>query len=207
MKDYNFLQLWLRIFLWIIAFQLLAGISLSVSTPGPWYYNLIESPFWQGVAFLHTTLAVFGFNLWQKAIFVSEQKKLQFVFVLQMLINYIPEVREVVESSLSQENNDTKTLLRHVHKLYGSIAYCGVPRLKQICSTLEKRLNSGSSISILDLESELFELQDEMEKVTKCCFLFGFINDSCNCVMTFIRNRQVNILDLFLLRNLQCFTR
>ena len=87
MKDY-FSTLWLRIFLWIIAFQLLAGISLSVSTPGPWYYNLIESPFWQGVAFLHTTLAVFGFYLWQKAIFVSEQKKLQFVFVLQMLINY-----------------------------------------------------------------------------------------------------------------------
>lgn len=94
MKDY-FSILWLRIFLWIIVFQLLAGISSSVSIPGPWYDNLIKSPYtppgyvfglvWP---FLYTTLAVFGFYLWQETIFVSEQKKLQFVFVLQMLINY-----------------------------------------------------------------------------------------------------------------------
>ncbi|WP_114786995.1 two-component sensor histidine kinase BarA [Vibrio tetraodonis] len=102
---------------------------------------------------------------WKAALKQSANKTDLARDMLQMLIDYIPEVREVVESSLSQENDDTDALLRHVHKLHGSSAYCGVPRLKQICSTIEKGLNSGSSI--LDLEPELFELQDEMEKVTK----------------------------------------
>ena len=99
---------------------------------------------------------------WKAALKQSANKTDLARDMLQMLIDYIPEVREVVESSLSQENYDTEALLRHVHKLHGSSAYCGVPRLKQICSTIEKGLNSGSSI--LDLEPELFELQDEMEE-------------------------------------------
>ncbi|GLT18176.1 histidine kinase [Vibrio zhanjiangensis] len=102
---------------------------------------------------------------WQAALKQSANKAELARDMLQMLIDYIPEVREVVASSLTQKGVDNKTLLHCIHKLHGSSAYCGVPRLKQICATIEKALNSGSSIE--ELEPELFELQDEMEMVTK----------------------------------------
>jgi two-component system sensor histidine kinase BarA len=83
--------------------------------------------------------------------------------MLDMLISYIGEVDKVVELALSEDNYPVSTLLHHVHKLHGSCSYCGVPRLKKVCATIEKNLRSGMSIE--DTEPELFELQDEMEKV------------------------------------------
>jgi two-component system sensor histidine kinase BarA len=83
--------------------------------------------------------------------------------MLDMLISYIGEVDKVVELALSEADYSINTLLHHVHKLHGSCSYCGVPRLKSVCATIEKNLRSGMSIE--DTEPELFELQDEMEKV------------------------------------------
>ncbi len=82
--------------------------------------------------------------------------------MLKMLVEYIPEVDKTV--SLALENDiELETLIHHVHKLHGSCSYSGVPRLKKVCAQLEQALRSGSTIN--DLEPELFELQDEMEKV------------------------------------------
>ncbi|MBU2897239.1 two-component sensor histidine kinase BarA [Vibrio hepatarius] len=100
---------------------------------------------------------------WQAALKQSANKIELARDMLQMLVNYIPEVSEVVETAMEQKNFDREKLLHFIHKLHGSSAYCGVPRLKKVCSTIEKAINSGSSI--LELEPELFELQDEMEKV------------------------------------------
>ncbi|MFY2509657.1 two-component sensor histidine kinase BarA [Vibrio pectenicida] len=100
---------------------------------------------------------------WQVALKQSANKTDLARDMLQMLIDYIPEVSVVVETAIERKDYDREKLLHYIHKLHGSSAYCGVPRLKKVCSTIEKALNSGSSI--LELEPELFELQDEMEKV------------------------------------------
>lgn len=100
---------------------------------------------------------------WQAALKQSANKQDLARDMLQMLIDSIPEVDTIVESALKDEHVDVEQLIHHVHKLHGSSSYCGVPRLKNICATIEKALRSGSTIE--EVEPELFELQDEMEKV------------------------------------------
>jgi two-component system sensor histidine kinase BarA len=100
---------------------------------------------------------------WQAALKQSANKEDLAKEMLQMLVDYIPEVSAIVEDAL-QEEFDREQLIHHVHKLHGSSSYCGVPRLKKVCAELEKALRSGAVIE--DIEPELFELQDEMEKVT-----------------------------------------
>ncbi|KFI10059.1 two-component sensor histidine kinase BarA [Vibrio coralliilyticus] len=101
---------------------------------------------------------------WQAALKQSANKEDLARDMLQMLIDFIPEVSNVVEAALEEDDFDSETLIHHVHKLHGSSSYCGVPRLKKVCATIEKALLSGASLE--DIEPELFELQDEMEKVT-----------------------------------------
>ncbi|NRF16755.1 two-component sensor histidine kinase BarA [Vibrio coralliilyticus] len=101
---------------------------------------------------------------WQAALKQSANKQDLARDMLQMLVDFIPEVSSVVEAALEEDDFDSETLVHHVHKLHGSSSYCGVPRLKKVCATIEKALRSGASLE--DIEPELFELQDEMEKVT-----------------------------------------
>lgn len=100
---------------------------------------------------------------WQAALKQSANKEDLARDMLQMLVDYVPEVSAIVEGALEDDHFDTAQLIHHVHKLHGSSSYCGVPRLKNICATIEKELRSGSDIE--EIEPELFELQDEMEKV------------------------------------------
>ncbi|MCG3731421.1 two-component sensor histidine kinase BarA [Vibrio cincinnatiensis] len=83
--------------------------------------------------------------------------------MLTLLVDYIPEVAQVVEQALEEASYPIEDLLHHIHKLHGSCSYSGVPSLKAVCTSLEQMLRSGSVIR--DVEPELFELQDEMEKV------------------------------------------
>ena len=101
---------------------------------------------------------------WQAALQQSANKQDLAKEMLQMLLDYMPEVSKIVDQALEDNAFDVDQLIHHVHKLHGSCSYCGVPRLKNICATIEKTLRSGGAIS--DIEPELFELQDEMEKVT-----------------------------------------
>lgn len=82
--------------------------------------------------------------------------------MLGMLLSTLPEIvtlsNQAVDGELSSEQ-----LLHHIHKLHGSCTYSGVPRLRKICATLEQALRSGQSIE--DVEPEIYELQDEVEKV------------------------------------------
>ncbi|MCG9726280.1 two-component sensor histidine kinase BarA [Vibrio brasiliensis] len=100
---------------------------------------------------------------WQAALKQSANKEDLARDMLQMLVDYVPEVSAIVEGALEDDHFDTAQLIHHVHKLHGSSSYCGVPRLKNICATIEKELRSGTDIE--EIEPELFELQDEMEKV------------------------------------------
>ncbi|MCL9781517.1 two-component sensor histidine kinase BarA [Vibrio sp. S4M6] len=103
---------------------------------------------------------------WQLALKQSAFKEDLAKDMLQMLIAYLPEVVPVIDKAIADSDQaDIENLLHYIHKLHGSCAYSGVPRLKSVCATIEQALRSGSSIA--DVEPELFELQDEIEKVTE----------------------------------------
>ena len=83
--------------------------------------------------------------------------------MLQMLVAFLPEIRNKVEEQLVGENPEE--LLQAIHKLHGSCGYSGVPRLKNLCQLLEQQLRAGTPES--ELEPEFLELLDEMDNVTR----------------------------------------
>lgn len=83
--------------------------------------------------------------------------------MLQMLVAFLPEIRNKVEEQLVGENPED--LVDAIHKLHGSCGYSGVPRLKNLCHLLEQHLRSGTPES--ELEPEFLELLDEMDNVTR----------------------------------------
>lgn len=107
---------------------------------------------------------------WQSALKQAANKVELAKEMLQMLMDYIPEVSDIVEQALEKDDYPVEELLHHIHKLHGSCSYSGVPKLKSVCAILEKSLRTGASIE--DVEPELFELQDEMDKVLATAKLY-----------------------------------
>ncbi|WP_075183195.1 two-component sensor histidine kinase BarA [Pantoea sp. 1.19] len=83
--------------------------------------------------------------------------------MLQMLVDFLPEVQQKVETCMQQ--NTLPALRQILHKLHGSASYSGVPRLKQLCLQLEQQLDARHTLQ--DIEPELFELLDEMANVAR----------------------------------------
>ncbi len=83
--------------------------------------------------------------------------------LLQMLVAFLPEIRNRVEEQLVGEQPDG--LMESIHKLHGSCSYSGVPRLKNLCKLIEHHLRSG--VPAEELEPEFLELLDEMDNVTR----------------------------------------
>lgn len=83
--------------------------------------------------------------------------------MLQMLIAFLPEVRNKVEEQLVGEKPED--LIDAIHKLHGSCGYSGVPRLKNLCNLIEGQLRSGTAPE--ELEPEFLELLDEMDNVVR----------------------------------------
>lgn len=83
--------------------------------------------------------------------------------MLQMLIDFLPEVRNKIEEQLVGENPNG--LVDLVHKLHGSCGYSGVPRMKNLCQFIEQQLRSG--VHEEELEPEFLELLDEMDNVAR----------------------------------------
>ncbi|RBM32133.1 two-component sensor histidine kinase BarA [Vibrio tarriae] len=102
---------------------------------------------------------------WPVALRQSANKEELAKEMLGMLVDYLREVETVVNTVLEDDEYSTSDLLHHIHKLHGSCSYSGVPRLRKICASLEQALRNGASVG--ELEPELFELQDEMAKVTE----------------------------------------
>lgn len=107
---------------------------------------------------------------WQAALKQSANKEDLAKEMLRMLVEFIPEVEAAVEQTLEQEDYPRDELIHVIHKLHGSSSYCGVPRLKALCATIEQALRSDADL--LDVEPELFELQDEMLKITTTAKLY-----------------------------------
>ncbi|VEA62729.1 Signal transduction histidine-protein kinase BarA [Serratia plymuthica] len=83
--------------------------------------------------------------------------------LLQMLLNFLPQVSERVQAVLDGTPDDS--ILDLIHKLHGSCSYSGVPRLKQLCFYLEQQLRKG--VGNEELEPEWLELLDEIELVSQ----------------------------------------
>ncbi|TKF16359.1 two-component sensor histidine kinase BarA [Enterovibrio norvegicus] len=80
--------------------------------------------------------------------------------MLHMLVRSFSAVEDIVQRSLNGEVID---LLPVIHKLHGSCAYSGVPKLKKLCFDLESALKANASIE--DVEPELLELMDELDNI------------------------------------------
>ncbi|CZF83750.1 Signal transduction histidine-protein kinase BarA [Grimontia celer] len=80
--------------------------------------------------------------------------------MLQMLVRSFDEVEEKVNLALEDSKVDLSAV---IHKLHGSCAYSGVPRLKNLCHELETQLKKGATVE--DIEPELFELLDEIQNI------------------------------------------
>lgn len=100
---------------------------------------------------------------WQAAMKQAANKEDLARDMLQMLVDFIPEVYEAAEKAIEDSDYPVEELTHIIHKMHGSSSYSGVPRLKSVCATIEKELRSGTSVE--DIEPELFELQDELDKV------------------------------------------
>ena len=100
---------------------------------------------------------------WNAALKQSAGKEDLAKEMLLMLIEFIPEVDSWVTKAIDKKAT-AEDLCHYIHKLHGSSSYCGVLRLKQLCNLIETALRQGQDIK--NIEPELFELQDEMEKVT-----------------------------------------
>lgn len=100
---------------------------------------------------------------WQAALKQAANKEDLARDMLQMLVDFIPEVYEAADKAIENSDYPVEALTHIIHKMHGSSSYSGVPRLKSVCSTIEKELRSGTSVE--DIEPELFELQDELDKV------------------------------------------
>lgn len=83
--------------------------------------------------------------------------------MLHMLVEFLPEIRNMVEEQLVGEA--PAGLTEGIHKLHGSCGYSGVPRLKKLCQLIEHQLRSG--VAAEALEPEFLELLDEMDNVTR----------------------------------------
>ncbi|MGR5093255.1 two-component sensor histidine kinase BarA [Vibrio maritimus] len=107
---------------------------------------------------------------WNAALKQAANKEDLAIDMLQMLVDFIPEVAELSENIIDNGFDDVDQVIHLIHKLHGSCSYCGVPRLKSICATIEKALRAGDTLE--DIEPELFELQDEMDKVLESSKLY-----------------------------------
>lgn len=83
--------------------------------------------------------------------------------MLQMLVEFLPDVRNKIEEQLVGEKPED--LLEIIHKLHGSSSYSGVPRMKNLCHLIEGQLRNG--VAAEEIEPELLELLDEMDNVTR----------------------------------------
>ncbi|SFN09978.1 two-component system, NarL family, sensor histidine kinase BarA [Izhakiella capsodis] len=100
---------------------------------------------------------------WQMALQQAANKPDLARDLLQMLLEFIPQVRRQVEDFMAQDNPGG--LRDIIHKLHGSASYSGVPRLKSLCQQIEQSLRTQGAIAAV--EPELFELLDEMENVAR----------------------------------------
>lgn len=98
---------------------------------------------------------------WAQAVKQAANKEDLARDLLTMLLEFMPQVTARVRAILAGTDDDD--ILNLVHKFHGSCACSGVPRLKQLCMTIELQLRQ--QVDLQDLEPEWLELLDEIENV------------------------------------------
>lgn len=106
-------------------------------------------------------LAYAGAIDWPLAIRQAANKEDLAKDLLTMLLAFMPQVTDRVQAILAGTDDDD--ILNLIHKFHGSCACSGVPRLKQLCMTIEQQLRQQTDLQ--DLQPEWFELLDEIENV------------------------------------------
>lgn len=100
---------------------------------------------------------------WELALTQAANKASLAREMLGMLLEFIAEVRNILEQQLLGHHH--QGIKEIIHKLHGSCSYSGVPRLKKLCLILETELIKG--VMPEALEPEILELLDEMDNVTQ----------------------------------------
>ncbi len=83
--------------------------------------------------------------------------------MLVMLVDSLPETQETLQHAIKQEN--LPSMSATIHKLNGACCYNGVPGLEKISKHIETQIKQNHTL--YDLEPELFELFDEIDKVVE----------------------------------------
>ncbi|CNK74594.1 two-component sensor histidine kinase BarA [Yersinia frederiksenii] len=98
---------------------------------------------------------------WPLAVRQAANKEALAKDLLTMLLDFMPQVTERVQTILAGANDED--ILNLIHKFHGSCACSGVPRLRQLCMTIEQQLRQQTDLQ--DLQPEWLELIDEIENV------------------------------------------
>ncbi|ABS45993.1 MULTISPECIES: two-component sensor histidine kinase BarA [Yersinia pseudotuberculosis complex] len=100
---------------------------------------------------------------WAQAVRQAANKEDLARDLLTMLLEFMPQITARVQAILA--GADDGDILNLVHKFHGSCACSGVPRLRQLCMTIELQLRQ--QVNLQDLEPEWLELLDEIENVSE----------------------------------------
>lgn len=98
---------------------------------------------------------------WPLAVRQAANKEALAKDLLTMLLEFTPQVTQRVQAILAGSHDDD--ILNLIHKFHGSCACSGVPRLRQLCMTIEQQLRQQTDLQ--DLQPEWLELLDEIDNV------------------------------------------
>ncbi|EQC3258909.1 Hpt domain-containing protein, partial [Yersinia enterocolitica] len=98
---------------------------------------------------------------WPLAVKQAANKEALAKDLLTMLLEFTPQVIQRVQAILAGSHDDD--ILNLIHKFHGSCACSGVPRLRQLCMTIEQQLRQQTDVQ--DLQPEWLELLDEIDNV------------------------------------------
>lgn len=86
-----------------------------------------------------------------------------------LLLKRLPEDIQQIKEAFNKK--DLPQTLQLVHKLHGAVAYCGMPRLNLLISSLETSLKNhimdGSLLEQLDSEANLL-ITEEFTRLPQC---------------------------------------
>ena len=77
---------------------------------------------------------------------------------VEMLEGLYASIPEFEKNYQKLKDKNTPDLARVIHKFAGSAVYCGMPKVKALCNTIESMLKEGTDVS--DIEPEMLELED-----------------------------------------------
>jgi two-component system sensor histidine kinase BarA len=102
---------------------------------------------------------------WQECLKLAAGKTDLAQDMLKMLLNGLVLQREKILNS--QRENNFPALLAHTHYLHGGTRYCGVPRLRATCQTLETAIKKAlkTNMSADDIRELLTPTIDELIQV------------------------------------------